>query len=360
MSQPDYSGGLSLAEAQALVGDREIHRMSSNENPVGTSQAAVDAMVAAAQGISIYPPRTDAHLRSQIADLHNVDAAHVYTGLAGCEVIELAYRALTAAGDNFIVCPPTFGLYYLMAKRYDLTLKEVPLLPDTFALDIDGILAAIDDKTRFVIVINPNNPSGTYTTDTEYKALLDRLPEHVIVMADEVYFQFVSAPDYPATTDLIRNGANIIRIQSFAKAYGMAGLRLGYGIAPPQIAEQMRGLMRPFHVNSIALQGASAALGDTAFVAKTVASNEMGKDYLYGALDAIDVRYWKTEANFIMVECPVSSAEMTDRLLHKGVMVRDPKDAVIPNCIRVTVGTQVQNEAFVAALTVILGELKGN
>ncbi len=358
MSKPEHSGGLSLAEAQAILGDRKIHRMSSNENPIGTSQVAIDAMTRAAQGINLYPARTDADLRAEIAATHDVEADQIFMGLAGCEVIEFAFRTLISKGENFVVCPPTFGVYYLMADRYDVELRTAPLDKETFALDIDGIIDAIDEQTRFVVLINPNNPTGTYSTHAEYQALLSRLPAHVIVLADEVYFQFVSAPDYADTVSLLKNGANIVRIHSFAKAYGMAGLRLGYGIAPAAIAEKMRGLMRPFHVNSIALEGASAALTDADFVRKTVANNAAGKSYLYSALDAIDVRYWQTEANFILIETPIPSAEMTERLLYKAIMVRDPKDAMIPNCIRVTVGTPEQNAAFIAALTEVLRELQ--
>lgn len=357
MSEPDYSGGLSLADAKKKIGDREIYRLSSNENPLGPSPKTVAAMTTAARSINLYPPRDAAALRAVLAAQHGVTAEHVFTGAGGCEVIELAFRQFTQPGDNFIVCPPTFGFYYLMAKRYGLSLTEVPLVPTTFALDIDGIVAAVTEDTRFVVIINPNNPTGTCFPDSAFTELLARLPAHVTVLADEVYFHFAENPHYPDTVAHLMRGANIIRVHSFSKAYGMGGMRVGYGIASAPVAAEMRKLMRPFHLNAIALEGAIAAVGDAEFVEQTVQNNAIGKAYLQTQLDRLGVTHWPTDANFLLLETKLSSGALTDALLLEAVMVRDPKDSAIPNCVRVTIGTPAENAAFIAALEKILATL---
>ena len=227
---------------------------------------------------------------------------------------------------------------------------NVPLKPDSFALDVNGIIAAINETTRLVFISNPNNPTGSFITRKEMDELINHLPDHVVLVYDEAYYQYVGQPDYPRAQDYIEKEKNVIGLHSFSKAYGLAGLRLGYIFSTPKITEYLRHLRRPFMVNSLSMEAGMAALDDWKHLAATLKLIHEEKRWLYQELDKLKIHYWKTEANFILIR-PVQEADIfTAKLQEAGIMVRTAEIMGAPGCVRVSIGTREMNVAFILAL----------
>ena len=356
MSESLYRGGLSVDEVKSRVETDRIYKLSSNEHALGPSPRVIEAIREAANHIHIYPTREDEALRERIAAYHGrgLGVDQIYTGNSGSEVVELLNRAFVKPGDEVIVCSPTFGLYGRLAKKLDLKLVDVPLDPETFSHDVPRILRAVTEKTRLVYICNPNNPTGALMLKPDMEALLDGLPEHAIIVADEVYYHFVSHPEYPDSIQSVLDGKNIIVVHSFSKAYAMAGMRLGYGIARPELVQRVRHFRCPFHLNSIAQAAGFAALDDREYLDLTIHHVKSGIEYLTGELTRLGVRYWPTETNFILIK-PVRSADFVEEeLLRRGIMVRPTKRNGLAGGLRVTVGTDEANQAFIHALEDIL------
>ncbi|MEM7797785.1 MAG: histidinol-phosphate transaminase [Chloroflexota bacterium] len=336
--------------------EKTVYKMSANENSIGPSAKAVAAMTKAVQSANRYPPYIDQGLREALAAYHGqgLTADHIYTGNSGCEVIEFIYRQMLSPGDNAIVCSPTFGIYFRYGKMFDIETRDVPLIQPDFTLDVDGILAAVNENTKLLVIINPNNPTGTLIGKEAYNALIEQLPKHVTLLADEVYYTFSEQDELADIIGHINAGKNVIRVHSFSKAFGMAGLRLGYGIASVERATALRGLQRAFHINAVSTEGAKAVLCDDQYINSGIKNARDGRAYLYGELDRLDVRYWPSQTNFVMIETKFQSADMAERLEAAGILVRNPKDQLIPNCVRVTVGLPEENQVFIERLEEIL------
>lgn len=339
----------------------KIYKLNSNENHYGPSPKVVRAIQEAAGEVNFYPPRTDEGLRKALAEFFHADGLtpdNFFTANSGVGVIELIGRAYLREGDSFIICPPTFGAYKSLLKKTGATPVEVPLTAD-YKINIPAIVAAVTDKTRFVIVCNPNNPTANLTAvNNEMRELLDALPERVMVMADEVYFQFVDNEAFPNSFDYVLENRHIVIVHSFAKGFGMAGLRLGYGIAPPEIAAKFRQLQRPFYINAIGTAAILAALQDRGHLAEATDFALTGRRFIEKEMDRLGVHYWPSETNFLLFRTDLSSEDMTAEMLKRGVLVRPPKDPLLPNCVRMSVGTDEGNRAFVNALEEILEDRK--
>ncbi len=206
--------------------------------------------------------------------------------------------------SEVIICPPTFPIYALTASQAGAQLVEVPLQPDTFEYRVDAILDAITDKTRLLYLCSPNNPTGTLLQQAQLDAIMASVPDRVVVVFDEVYYHFVSEPDRPDPIDYVLQDANIVALHSFSKAYGLAGLRLGYAIAKPEIAKQIASLRLPFHLNTLCFEAGMAALADTAHVEKTVEVTLVGRDWLIGQLRELGLDAWPSQSNFVLFRCP--------------------------------------------------------
>ncbi|HZK64401.1 MAG TPA: histidinol-phosphate transaminase, partial [Puia sp.] len=228
---------------------------------------------------------------------------------------------------------------------------DVPLKPVSFELDTDGIIAAIDPDTRLIFVANPNNPTGSFFSKTDIDELVYHLPDHVALLYDEAYYQYVERPDYPRAGDYLDSGRNVIGLHSFSKAYGLAGLRLGYIFSTPEMMGYLRHLRRPFMVNSLSMAAGMAALDDRDHLSKTLANNHAEKLWLYEQLEGLRVHYWKTEANFILIRPKTDADVFAAGLLDAGIMVRTAGVMGAPGCVRVTIGTRAMNEAFIKAVS---------
>ena len=237
----------------------------------------------------------------------------------------------------------------------DARVVDVPLDRTTFAHRIEAMSAAVTSRTRLVVVCNPNNPSGAVMPASELRALLDALPGHVEVLADEAYADFVARSDFPDSTGLVLGGSRVIVVRTFSKAYGLAGLRLGYGIARPELSHRISAYRRAFHLSRLHIEAAVAALEDQDHVRRAVELARTGKDYLYGELTRLGVRFWLSDANFVMIEPPVPAEQIEHALHRRNIVVHGTEPNGLAGCLRVTIGLPEANHAFVAALQEALG-----
>ncbi|WP_164660189.1 histidinol-phosphate transaminase [Tropicibacter sp. Alg240-R139] len=347
-----YQAGLSIAEVQSRAANQPITKLSSNENPFGPSPAAVAAARDALENANIYPERTDAALCQKLAEFHGqgMQPEHFFSANSGVEVLSLIEDAVTEPGQRAIICPPCFGAYTSSLMKKGVLVDKVDLIGAGFDVDVDGILSAVTSDTRLVYLCNPNNPTGTYFGAEVLNAILDGLPDHVTLIYDEVYFQFATEFDLPDVLHHVRNNRNIVIVHSFSKAYGLAGMRVGYGIAPEQIAAKIRKHKRSFHLNTMGMTAAIAALDDAAHLVRTVTNNTTERARLSKALKSLGFEISKSQANFVMFRCPdgKDAKTLTNELVSHGVMVRPAFD--LPNHIRATVGLPDDNTRLLDAL----------
>lgn len=331
------------------------YRLGSNENPLGTSPKAQAAISHAAAGLWQYPPRTDDSFRQVVADYHGLTKDNVAIANSGCDTLWLIAQAALDADSQAIICPPTFPVYAMTVQKRGADVINVPLDSETFALDVDGILAAVTPQTKVLYLCNPNNPTGTYFGEDVLTRLLTHLPEHVWVVYDEVYYHFVDENTRIDINAKLQHHPNLIVVHSFSKAYGLAGVRLGYALAHTDTAAQLRAHNLPFHVNTLALLAGEAALDDKAHISASVANNQREKPRLEQSLHKLGLRTWESHANFVLFACPKgwNAQTLSERMLERGVIVRPAFD--LPQHLRVTVGVPELNQAFISALSDSLG-----
>lgn len=345
----NYIGGKSASE---VGGGRKMHKMSSNENALGISPKAVAAAKEAAEKLYIYPDGTPKRLAQALAESYDnkIEPSQIIISDSGSSVIEIITRGLLNEGDEYIVTNPTFQLYKVLGIKAGAKLVDVRLQGDEFKLDVDGILNAITDRTRIIYITNPNNPTGTIFPQDQLDRLFNALPDHLVVVHDEVYEKFVEDPNYSSALRWVLEGKNIVGLNSFSKMYGMAGMRLGYAYTTPKLAEYFTKLTKPFSTNRIALEAGIAAVQDKEFLQKSIDHVHRSKKYLYSELDRLGVKYWKTQANFILIKTEKDPSELEQFMVTKGIMVRPVNYFGADGCTRVTIGLDDANEAFIKAL----------
>jgi histidinol-phosphate aminotransferase len=352
-----YKGGSTRTDAcmkdAGTNGTRELHKMSSNENPLGASPKAVEAIFKNLHQVSEYGFQDDHVFTKKLSDFFEgaLLPEQFLPANSGMELLDLICRAFLSPGDSCILSSPTFMAYKNFAELCGARVIDVPLKKDSFKLDVHRIIGAINETTRLIFISNPNNPTGSFISRTEMNKLINFLPAHVVLIYDEAYYQYVAKPDYPHAQDYIEKGKNVISLHSFSKAYGLAGLRLGYIFSTVKIMEYLRHLRRPFMVNSLSMEAGMAALDDWQHLSKTLALNQTEKQWLYDQLDKLKIHYWKTEANFILLRPQINAESFAAKLLQEGIMVRGTSVMGAPDCIRVTIGTRNMNTAFIVALT---------
>lgn len=346
-----YQGGKPIEEVQRELGITDIIKLASNENPLGPSPLAMQAIAESTRQVHLYPDGNAYYLKVDLAEHLGVSEAHLILGNGSNDVLQLVGEAYIAPDDEVIYAAGAFVVYSLVTKICGATAVVVPMHKNTHQLS--AMAAAITAKTKVIYVANPNNPTGTMVTVDETAAFMAQVPRDVLVVFDEAYYEYVARPDYPQTLPYVLEGRNFIITRTFSKIYGLAGLRIGYGIAPPAVVETMNRVRQPFNCSLVAQAAARAALKDTAHVAESQKRNTVGKTFLYNALDEIGLRYIKTEGNFIMVFVNQLGADIADELLKKGIIVRSMAGYGYPNAIRVTIGTEQANERVITALSEI-------
>jgi len=339
-----YVPGKPIEELERELGISGSIKLASNENPLGPSPKAVNAVKKALEGLNRYPDGSGFYLSQALAKKLDVENNQIILGNGSNELIELAVRTFVQPGDEVVSADPSFVVYKMITQAVGGANVIVPCKNMTH--DLDAMAEAITPKTKLVFIANPNNPTGTMNTKAEIDRFMAKVPDHVLVCVDEAYFEYVTRADYPDSIDYLREGKNILALRTFSKIYGLAGLRIGYGITTAEINEMMNKVRQPFNTNSLGQIGALAALSDRKHVEKSVTLNNEGKQLLYRELDKLGVKYIPTETNFILFETQKDAKELYTALLKKGVIIRP----MGPTRLRVTIGLPEENQRFVKEL----------
>lgn len=351
-SKSVYTGGKNVPAS-----NQKIYKLSSNENPLGTSPKAVAAMKKViGDDLSIYPDQTDVRLREALAKdfNHELDADQFICGNSGSEIIDMVLRAFINEGDEVIYSNPCFLPYAVFSRWYGAKQVDVPLLQHNYELDVEGILKAITSKTKIVFLTSPNNPTGTYIPKPILDDFLNRIPKNIIIVFDEVYRHFTDAEDYVTALPYVKAGYSVLAINSFSKTYGLAGQRIGYCYTTNTIANYVRQLHKPFLLPITSIEGAIGALSDGDFIKETVSTVRKGRQYLAKSFTNLGIPYWPTQGNFFIIDPPFPEFEFTNKLMDHGIMVRPVSQFGAPGKVRITIGTQEANSMLVAALKNII------
>ena len=352
-----YQPGKPIDEVKrelGIVGD--VIKLASNENPLGPSPLGIAALQAALPTLALYPDGACHALRTAVAQKLGVSPSSLIFGNGSDEVIHLLGLSFLEPGDEIVVGDPTFVLYEAAAMLAGATTIKVPLTPGDMRHDVAVMAAAITDKTRLVFVANPHNPTGSVISKADVETLLAALPPRAFLVLDEAYIEYVEGdPEFPQALDWIKAGAPVICLRTFSKLYGLAGFRVGYGVAAPEVIGLLNQPRSPFNVNLAGQVAAAAALHDEEFIARSRKNNDEGMAQLIEGFKAFGLSWVPTRANFIVVNTGKPAKAMFDSLLKQGVIVRAfPKD--LPIHLRVTIGTPEQNARFLDALKVSLAE----
>ena len=350
---PQYKGGKSRDE---IVSDKPIYKLSSNENMLGSSPLAMEAVQKHLGGLNEYPDNNDLRFRKALSEFYGGELSpdQFITDNSGVGILQLITSTILGEGLECIFSNPGFVPYRAFPEKMGAKTIDVPLKGDNWELDVDGIISKITDKTRLIWTCSPNNPTGSHIPKHKMDELIARVPDHVVVVYDEVYYQYATASDFVRGTEYVHQGKKVIAVNSFSKAYGLAGLRVGYAYSTKEIARYVSQWRRPFFINTLSMEAAMAALKDTEFINRTVDLVNKGKAYLYPELDKIGIKYWKSQANFILLKPEMEEAEFEAKMHTQGIMTRPVAAFGAPGHIRVTIGTQEANEAFIAGLKAVV------
>ena len=342
-----YIAGKPIEETKREFGLKDVVKLASNENPLGPSPKAMEAIKKSLSGINRYPDSNGFYLRKRIARYYGVGAADVVLGNGSDELIDIIIKTFVAEDENIVTSEATFLEYAIIAKINNRQVSTVPL--KYFKYDLQAIKRSIDKKTKIVFIANPNNPTGTYVTKYELEDFLSGLPEDLIVVIDEAYDTFIDVDDYPSGLSYFKK-KNVITMKTFSKGYGLAGLRIGFAIGNADLTSYMETARQPFNVNLLAQVAAVAALDDKTFLKKTKKLVLDGKSYLYEKLSKMGIAYVPSVANFLLIDVGRDGQMVFNAMLRYGVITRDMKQYGLKNFIRVTIGTKKENERFIKVL----------
>ena len=342
-----YEPGKPVEELAREMGLRpeEIVKLASNENPLGPSPKAVAAMREALDRAHFYPDGGGWALRTAIAEKLGLTRENVVLGNGSNEIIEFIGHAFLRPGDEVITARHAFAVYTLMAQLFGAKTIEVP--DPGFTHDLNAMLAAVSWRTRQIFIANPNNPTGTMVGQQEIDDFMGRVPEEVLVVFDEAYYEFLDNP--PDVLKFVRDGRNVVIMRTFSKIQGLAGLRIGYGLASKEIAEVLQKTRQPFNANSIAQAGALAGIYDDEYMRETRELTHEGREFLQSTFLSMGLEFVPSAANFVLVRVG-DGDKVFEALLRRGLIVRAMRSYKLPEWIRVSVGTMDQNRRFVAEL----------
>lgn len=349
-----YIPGKPIEEVERELGITNIIKLASNENPFGPSPKAVTAMKKAAERVNLYPDGDCYSLRQALSAHLGVSPQSLIIGNGSDELLKIFAETFLKEDDEVLMASPSFAEYEFVTR----VMGSRPVMVDlkNYTHDLKDMAAQISPKTKLIVICNPNNPTGTIVTKEEIEVFLTRVPEDAIIIFDEAYYEYVSNPAYPQTIDLVKAGRRVVILRTFSKIYGLAGLRVGYGIADPAIIECLNRVREPFNVNLVAQAGAVAALEDLGHVKKSWDNNQTGKEYLYRELKAMGLGFVPTESNFMLIDVGRESQPVFEQLMREGVIVRPGSVFGYRRHLRVSIGTAAENERFVQALRKVLAD----
>ncbi|PYI54908.1 histidinol-phosphate transaminase [Paenibacillus flagellatus] len=352
---PVYQPGKPIEEVKRELGLTEVIKLASNENPFGCSPKAKEAIKAEVESTSLYPDGGAVELTAALAASLGVQPNQIIFGAGSDEVILMIARAYLVKGDETVMASHTFPQYKHNCEIEGAVSVEVPLKDGKH--DLPAMLAKINERTKIVWVCNPNNPTGTMVTRAELNDFLRQVPPHVLVVLDEAYIEYTDSADFPDGIELLPQYKNVITLRTFSKIYGLASLRIGYGVGHPDVIHSINQVREPFNTSRFAQAAAKAALQDGEFIAYCREQNAKGIAYLTGEFDRLGLSYYPAHGNFIMVDVKRPAKEVFEGLLRKGLIVRGGHALDFPTKIRVTVGSAEQNAKFVEALERVLDEV---
>lgn len=347
-----YPPGKPIEELEREYGIKGSIKLASNENPLGPSPRAVKAIRDYLSRAQYYPDGSCYYLKRRLAEKLGVAPSNIMLGNGSNEIIELIVRTFLRVGEEALISDTSFVVYRLIIKAAGRKLSSVPM--KGFRYDLEAMRRKVTARTKLVLIDNPNNPTGTIVRKGELEEFLQGLPEGVITVVDEAYFEFVNDAEYPDTITYLKGDKLVVTLRTFSKIYGLAGLRIGYGIAKEDLIKYMERVRQPFNVNSLAQVGALAALEDSEHLQKTRENNRRGLKYLYKEMERMGLEYIPTQANFFLLNLGKDGSKVYQDLLREGVIVRSMAGYGLPKYIRVTVGLPEENERFVTALKKVL------
>ncbi len=352
-----YPPGKPIEELEREYGISGSIKLASNENPLGPSPKAVEAIVAATSKLNRYPDGSGFYLRKRLAEKHRLPFDSILLGNGSNEIIELVIRAFMSPGDEVMMPEPSFLLYKLVVQWMGGRAAPIPLKED-WGIDLDKMAEAVTAKTKVIFLTNPNNPTGKVISKTDFEAFLSRVPQSAAVVLDEAYIEFNTNPDTPLGFDYISGQSPaVIVLRTFSKAYGLAGLRIGFGAMDPEIAGFLNRVRQPFNTGSLAQAAALAALDDDEFLSRSRQTTWSGLQFLYKEVEKMGLRHIPSEANFFLIEVPCEAKELYEAMLRRGVIIRSMASYGMKRFIRVNVGLPEENIRFIGALKEVLAEM---
>lgn len=347
-----YVPGKPIDEVKRELGLKSVIKLASNENPYGPSPKALQAIRRAAKDVNRYPDGDCFYLRQALAKRLKVPSQQLVFGNGSDEIIVLAVRVFVSPGDEVIIADPSFLIYGIAARIAGARVKAIPL--KDFYYDLEAMKRAVTDKTRVIFLGNPDNPSGKYLTQKQLESFLNGLREDILIFIDEAYYEYVRAKDYVDSLGLLKKHKNIIVTRTFSKMYGLAGLRVGYGIAGGEIIDCLNRIREPFNVNSLAQAAALACLEDQPYYRSLARRIGRQREVLYQGIRKLGLKCVESYTNFVLIDMRQDASRVAKALLAKGVIVRDMNFWGLKEFIRVTIGTEAENKRFLNALRMVL------
>jgi histidinol-phosphate aminotransferase len=349
-----YVPGKPIEEVERELNMHAI-KLASNENPLGASPLAIAAAQKALAASNRYPDGSGFYLREALAKKHGIPVESIILGGGSTELIDLSARIALVPGDCGVTSYGSFPLYYIAIRATGASFLDVPM--HDYQFDLEAIARDLPEETKLIFLANPNNPTGTMFSADNLDTFLSRVPEHILVVLDEAYYDYVDDPNYSRSIDIVRGGRNLIVLRTFSKVYGLAGLRIGYGIGPAALLAEMNKIRGPFNTSGVAQAAALAALDDTDHVRRSVESNRAGLAQLASGLHSLKIKFVPSVANFLLVIFGTDTEPLVEELLKHGVIVRPMRWMGFPTALRVTVGTHEENEKFLRALAEVRASL---
>jgi len=359
MKVPDYIAklkpyipGKPMEELEREYGISGSIKLASNENPIGPSPKALEAITGVLKNLHRYPEGSSYYLTNRLAEKLKISVNHIVLGNGSNEIIELLVRTFLQKGDEVIIPEPSFLMYEIMVqggggRPVKVALKER-------VLDLNSMAGAISSKTRMIFVNNPNNPTGTIVSRDDFGGFLQRVTSEVVVVVDEAYIEFVRDTTCPTGLDYLDGDKTVVTLRTFSKAYGLAGLRIGYGLMQKSLADLIHRIRQPFNTSLVAQAGALAALDDDIFLKKTIETIHKGLDFLYGEMEKLGLLYFPTQTNFFLIDLKRDAKSVFEKMLRRGVIVRSMAAYGYPNHIRISVGLPEENRRLVETLREVI------
>ena len=351
-----YKPGKPIEELEREIGRGDLVKLASNENPLGPPARILAAISREHRNLARYPDGGAFYLKEKLSGRLGISPEMITLGNGSNDVLEMLARAFLGPGTEAIVSKHCFVVYPLLTRSLGADLVEIET--NDFQPDLVRTLEAVSEKTRMIFLANPNNPTGTWVSKKEIIYFMNNVPSSVLVVLDEAYFEYVQSEQYPNGIDLQKDYENLIVTRTFSKAYGLAGLRIGYSVSNPEIADLMNRLRQPFNVNSLSLVAAGLALDEKDFLDESISINTNGMKFLEKTFGRLDLEYICSAGNFLTVDLGQNALPIYESLLQKGVIVRPIEVYGLPNHLRVSIGLPHENERFSAALAEVLSNLQ--